>query len=92
MMIACNRLALAGVSLGTLIGVATLTFAAAPALAQSAQQSPAAAMKAEMKEADKDMGRVLKKLQDLGAKPLGTQSVEETRKGPTPADAVKAVL
>lgn len=91
-MIACNRLALAGVSLGALIGVTALTFAAAPALAQSAQQSPSAAMKAEMKEADKDMGRVLKKLQDLGAKPLGTQSVEETRKGPTPADAVKAVL
>jgi acetyl esterase len=45
-----------------------------------------------MKRADKDMGRVIAKLQQLGAKPLGTQSVEETRKGPTPADAVKAVL
>jgi len=45
-----------------------------------------------MKRADKDMGRVIAKLLELGAKPLGTQSVEETRKGPTPADAVKAVL
>jgi acetyl esterase/lipase len=45
-----------------------------------------------MKRADKDMARVLAKLQELGAKPLGTQSVEETRKGPTPADAVKALL
>jgi acetyl esterase len=45
-----------------------------------------------MKRADKEMGRVLAKLQELGAKPLGTQSVEETRKGPTPADAVKALL
>jgi acetyl esterase/lipase len=45
-----------------------------------------------MKRADKDMARVLAKLQELGAKPLGTQSVEDTRKGPTPADAVKALL
>lgn len=45
-----------------------------------------------MKRADKDMRRVLAKLQEIGAKPLGTQSVEETRQGPTPADAVKAVL
>lgn len=45
-----------------------------------------------MKRADKPMRQVLEKLMELGAKPLGTQSVEETRKGPTPADAVKAVL
>src|ERR687898_2488140 len=45
-----------------------------------------------MKRADNDMGRVIAKLQQLGAKPIGTQSVEDTRKGPTPADAVKAVL
>jgi acetyl esterase/lipase len=38
------------------------------------------------------MRAVLQKLQEIGAKPLGTQSVEETRKGPTPADAVKALL
>jgi acetyl esterase/lipase len=45
-----------------------------------------------MKRADKDMGRVIARLQELGAKPLGTQSVADTRKGPTPADAVKALL
>ena len=45
-----------------------------------------------LRRADKDMARVLAKLQELGAKPLGTQSVEETRRGPTPADAVKALL
>lgn len=38
------------------------------------------------------MRLVLQKLQDLGAKPLGTQTVEETRKGPTPGDAAEAVL
>lgn len=43
-------------------------------------------------QADSDMDLVITKLQQLGAKPLGTQTVEETRKGPTPADAVKAVL
>ena len=38
------------------------------------------------------MRLVIEKLLALGAKPLGTQSVEETRRGPTPADTVKAVL
>jgi acetyl esterase/lipase len=80
---------------------------AAQAQSQSQSAPAAPAMKADssglqqpskmddsgtMKRADKDMGRVIAKLQELGAKPLGTQSVEETRKGPTPADAVKAVL
>ena len=45
-----------------------------------------------LERADKDMALVIKKLMALGAKPIGTLSVEETRKGPTPADAVKAVL
>ncbi len=46
-----------------------------------------------MQRADnEDMRPVLMKLQQLGAKPIGTQSVDETRKGPTPADAVKSVL
>ncbi len=46
-----------------------------------------------MQRADKeDMRPVLQKLKDLGAKPLGTLSVEATRKGPTPADAVMALL
>ncbi len=64
---------------------------ASPALAQS--QPSASPPEATLKRADKeDMRPVLMKLQELGAKPLGTQSVEETRRGPTPADAVKALL
>ncbi len=35
-----------------------------------------------MKRADKDMGLVLKKLQDLGAKPIESRSVEEARTQP----------
>ena len=45
-----------------------------------------------MRRADADMRRVIEKLMQLGAKPLGTQSIEEARCGPSPADAVKAVL
>ncbi len=45
-----------------------------------------------MKRADKDMVAVLKKLSDLGAKPIESRSVAEARAQPTPADAVKAVL
>lgn len=63
----------------------------AGARAQSAP-SAAAAHSGTMQRADADMRKVLEKLMELGAKPLGTQSPEETRRGPTPADAVKAVL
>ncbi len=45
-----------------------------------------------MRRASPEMRRVLEKLVQLGAKPIGTLGVEETRKGPSPADAVKAVL
>ncbi len=45
-----------------------------------------------MKRADKDMATVLRKLGDLGVKPVESRSVEEARAQPTPADAVKAVL
>lgn len=45
-----------------------------------------------MKRADKDMLAVLKKLDDLGVKPIESRSVDEARAQPTPADAVKAVL
>ncbi len=45
-----------------------------------------------MKRADKDMAAVLKKLGDLGVKPIESRSVEEARSQPTPADAVNAVL
>ena len=38
------------------------------------------------------MRLVIQKPLQLGAKPTGSLSVEETRRGPTPAAAVKAVL
>ena len=41
---------------------------------------------------DQQMQQVLNELQALGAKPLHTLTVEEARKGPTPADAVRQVL
>ena len=63
----------------------------AGALAQSTP-AVAPAHSGTMQRADADMRQVLEKLLALGAKPLGTQSPEETRRGPTPADAVKAVL
>lgn len=81
--------------------------AVAPSFAQDKPTTGAPAMKMDntglqsatmsddsgtMKRADKEMGRVLTKLQELGAKPIGSMSVEDTRKGPTPADAVKALL
>jgi len=67
-------------TLGTMFAVAQLSSTAI------AEQSNT------LQRADDDMKRVLQKLDALGAKPLGTQSVEATRKQPTPADAVKAVL
>lgn len=39
-----------------------------------------------------EMAKVLEKLAELGAEPIGTLSVEETRAQPTPADAVMAVM
>ncbi|HKH95361.1 MAG TPA: alpha/beta hydrolase [Beijerinckiaceae bacterium] len=83
-----KRAALATISLAALLALNPLTL---HALAQPAKQA-AADDSGTMQRADKDMKRVLAKLQELGAKPIGTQSVEVTRKGPTPADAVKAVL
>lgn len=80
---------LAALAAGVLLGLTGLTAGVA---AQS--QSPAAptADSGTMQRADEDMRRVLTKLQELGAKPLGTQSVEATRQGPTPADAVATLL
>lgn len=60
--------------------------------AQSANQSKSQAQSDVMERANDDMQKVLNKLQELGAKPIGTQSVEQTRNQPTPADAVEAVL
>lgn len=85
-----DRTVLASVSVLGLIGFSTL--ASGPAHAKEEMKSEKAAEAQEMREADKDMRKVLAELKKLGAKPIGTQSVEDTRKGPTPADAVKAVL
>ena len=84
-MTATKRAVLASVSLGAMLALG----APSPALAQA----PAAAQDSgTIQRADPDMRRVIEKLVQLGAKPLGTQTVEETRRGPSPADAVKAVL
>jgi len=95
-MTSLKRFALATVSLGALAGLTTLAHEAQAQGAQQRTAQPAAQHNADhsgtMQRADKDMRQVLQKLQELGAKPLGTQSVEETRKGPTPADAVAALL
>lgn len=82
---------LSGAALAALAGLA---LAAASAQAQTAQPmpKPAVAMKMEMRETEKDMGRVVKKLGELGAKPVSTLSVEQARSQPTPADAVMAIL
>ncbi len=78
---------LTGASLAALLALA------APAIGQQQQQQGApGSAERSLAQADRDMRAVLQKLQEIGAKPLGTQSVEETRKGPTPADAVKALL
>ncbi len=81
---------LATVSLSTLISLGLLAVPAG--LAQAQPSSGASDHSGPMQRADKDMRRVLEKLEVLIVKPLGTASVEETRKGPTPADAVKALL
>ena len=85
-----KSLALAGVSLASLslTGLALVV----PALAATPDPVAKSDDSGTMQRVGKDEARVLKKLLELGAKPIGTQSVEETRKGPSPADAVKAVL
>jgi acetyl esterase len=91
-MTSLKRLVLTTVSFGALVGLAVTT--APHVLAQGTQQRAqhGAENSGTMQRADRDMRQVLQKLQELGAKPLGTQSVEETRKGPTPADAMTALL
>jgi len=66
--------------------------AAVPALAQTAATAPAASATAPMPQPGPEMKSVLDHLKALGAKPLGTQTVAETRAQPTPADAVMAVM
>ena len=71
-------------------GLAISPLLAEPALAQNPPMSQTQA--AKVGEFDADMAQVLKKLMDLGAKPLSTLTVEQARSQPTPADAVNALL
>ena len=90
-----KRSTLTAVSLGALTVLSGLT-AVPVAFAQGGAQAPAGQQASgdsrTMERADPGMKQVLQKLQELGAKPINTLSVEEARKQPTPADAVKAVL
>jgi acetyl esterase len=87
-MMANKRATLASVSLGVMLALGT----AGGAWAQAAPSTATSPDSGTMQRSDADMRRVIEKLMQLGAKPLGTQSVEETRRGPSPADAVKAIL
>ncbi len=84
-----RRVALTAFTLGTTLvsrPFSTLAQTPTPPEASGAENS------GTLQRADADMRRVIEKLLQLGAKPIGSQSVEATRTGPTPADAVKAVL
>ena len=74
-----KRTAMASISLGALLALGVVGADA------RAQTTPAAENSGTLQRSDADMRRVIEKLQQLGAKPLGTQSVEATRRGPTPA-------
>jgi acetyl esterase/lipase len=82
-----ERFALATMSLGAL-----LAFSHAP-LVQAQESKSSSEHSGTMQRADKeDMVPVLKKLMELGAKPVEKLTVEQARSQPTPADAVKALL
>lgn len=66
--------------------------ATAVALATAVSFVPSVVLAQEPPEPNEQMQAVLDSLAELGAKPLGTISVEEARSQPTPADAVKAVM
>ena len=80
----------------------TMLVATSPVQAQDAPAKDAAAPGEEMaapsddsgtmKRASEEMGAVLDKLKELGAKPIHTLNVEEARTQPTPADAANALL
>jgi len=80
----------------------TMLVAISPVQALDAPANDAAAPEEEMaapsddsgtmERASEEMGAVLEKLKELGAKPIHTLTVEEARTQPTPADAVKALL
>lgn len=80
---------IAATTFGAFLVVSSLTV---EAFAQSSQPAAQAESSAVQRADSEDMAVVLKKLMELGAKPIGAQSVEQTREQPTPADAVMAVL
>jgi len=78
------RLTALAVALGALLGACGSN----PLQRDSARAAPSGMSG----KPDAQMQQVLGELQALGAKPLHTLTVQEARKGPTPADAVKQVL
>jgi len=80
-----NATILAGMAGALALGVTA-------ASAQTATPAPAAAASQPMAQPAAEMKSVLDKLTALGAKPIGTLSVTETRTQPTPADAVMAIM
>jgi acetyl esterase len=77
------------------VALAAATVLSTATLAQTASPTPAPASdtaQPTMAQPAPEMQAVLDKLTELGAQPIGTQSVEETRQGPTPADAAMAVM
>ena len=94
------KTALSQFALVLTLSASVTALTAGSALAQNPTmpaKPPAASAMADdsgtMVRADKeDMAPVLKKLMELGAKPVEKLTVEQARKQPTPADAVKAVL
>lgn len=71
---------------------ATMASAAFLPLMGSADTKPQAAPAAQMAKPTAEMQAVLDALKSLGAKPIHTQTVEQVRAQPTPADAVAAVM
>jgi acetyl esterase/lipase len=59
---------------------------------QSSTASPEARQSRALERADANMRDVLAKLKELGGKPIHRLSVEEARRGPSPAAAVQALM
>jgi len=79
--------------LAAIVGTFALGLSAASAQTATPPASTTATAAARtMAQPTAEMKSVLDKLAALGAKPLGTLSVAETRAQPTPADAVMAIM
>ncbi|WP_182084895.1 alpha/beta hydrolase [Aureimonas sp. ME7] len=79
-------------SLAALLAVGTILSFGSLASAQTAAPATQNEAAPRMAQPGAEMKSILDKLVDLGAKPIGTLSVEQTRAQPTPADAVMAVM